>query len=269
MERRQTDGAECTLEQNVEMILGAGYDGISASFTDAGAARRIAALIKPHGKVLEGQCFPRTIDELEPTLELCTELGVHHLDIQADVRPRRIADCVPLIEGWLRPAEEVDFPVYFETHRDRMTTDLYFTLDLLERFPELKLLGDLSHFLVEREFATPISEENHAYMHRVIDKCWGVPRPRRQPRAGADRDQFSASQDVARNLPGVVGVRIQELAPSGESRRHPVVRVRARPEALCDHRPRRQRRDRSLAGGSPDARPGSQIMERALMNVVR
>ena len=103
MERRQTDGAECTLEQNVEMILGAGYDGISASFTDAGAARRIAALVKPHGKVLEGQCFPRTIDELEPALEL---------------------------------------------------------------------LGDLSHFLVGREFATPISEENHAYMHRVIDNCW-------------------------------------------------------------------------------------------------
>ena len=172
MERRQADGAERTLEQNVEMILAAGYDGISASFTDAGAARRIAALIKPHGKVLEGQCFPRTIDELEPALELCTELGVHHLDIQADVRPRRIDDCVPLIEGWLRLAEEVDFPVYFETHRDRMTTDLYFTLDLLDRFPDLKLLGDLSHFLVGREFATPISEENHAYMHRVIDNCW-------------------------------------------------------------------------------------------------
>ena len=172
MERRQTDGAERTLEQNVEMILGAGYDGISASFTDAGAARRIATLVKPQGKVLEGQCFPRTIDELKPALELCTELGVHHLDIQADVRPRRIADCVPLIEGWLRLVEEVDFPVYFETHRDRMTTDLYFTLDLLDRFPDLKLLGDLSHFLVGREFATPISEENHAYMHRVIDNCW-------------------------------------------------------------------------------------------------
>src|SRR5271156_6314281 len=92
MERRQTDGAERTLEQNVEMILGAGYDGISASFTDVGVARRIAALVKPHGKELEGQCFPRTIDEPKPNPELSTEVGVHHLDIQADVRPRRIAD---------------------------------------------------------------------------------------------------------------------------------------------------------------------------------
>jgi hypothetical protein len=83
-----------------------------------------------------------------------------------------VADCIPLLEGWRRLAEQVDFPVYFETHRDRMTTDLYFTLDLLDCFPDLRLLGDLSHFLVGREFATPVSDENHAYMHRIIDNCW-------------------------------------------------------------------------------------------------
>jgi hypothetical protein len=172
MERRHTDGIERTIEQNVEMILGAGFDGVSMSFTDASAARRTAALLKPHRKVMEAQWFPRTIDDLKPALELCTELGVHHLDIQADVRPRTIAECIPLLEGWRRLAEQVDFPVYFETHRDRMTTDLYFTLDLLDCFPDLKLLGDLSHFLVGREFATPISDENHAYIHRIIDHSW-------------------------------------------------------------------------------------------------
>lgn len=172
MERRHTDGMERTLEQNIEMIVGAGFDGVSMSFTDAAAARRAGALLKPLGKVIEAQCFPGTVDDLKPMLELSAEVGVHHLDIQPDVRPRRLQDCIPLIEGWRRLAEQVDFPVYFETHRDRMTTDLYFTLDLLDCFPDLKLLGDLSHFLVGREFVTPLSKENQACMHRIIDNCW-------------------------------------------------------------------------------------------------
>ena len=172
MERRHMDGVERSLEQNVEMIVDADFDGVSMSISNAGAARRVATLLKPYGKLTEAQCFPMTVDDLSPALELCTEIGVHHLDIQADVRPRRIADCVPLLEGWRRLAEQVNFPVYLETHRDRMTTDLYFTLDLLDCFPDLKLLGDLSHFMVGREFATPISDENQAHMRRIIDSCW-------------------------------------------------------------------------------------------------
>ena len=54
-----------------------------------------------------------------------------------------------------------------------MTTDLFFTLHLLDRFPDLRLTGDVSHYVVGREFSWPVSEENHALMHRIIDNCWG------------------------------------------------------------------------------------------------
>jgi len=172
MERRHTDGKERSLEENVAMIVEAGYDGVSTDWRNRDRSRRIAALLKPHGMIAEGQCFPKTVDELKPVLEIATETGLHHLDIQPDVRPRRLQDCIPLLEGWRRLAEEVDFPVYIETHRDRMTTDLLFVLDLLDCFPDLKLLADLSHFLVGREFATPVSADNHAQIHRVLDNAW-------------------------------------------------------------------------------------------------
>lgn len=100
------------------------------------------------------------------------ETGLHHLNVQADIRPRKLEDCIPLLDGWRRLAEQVDFPVYFETHRDRMTTDLLFTLDLLDCFPDLKLLGDLSHYLVGRELSYPMSEENNEHIHRILDNCW-------------------------------------------------------------------------------------------------
>lgn len=172
MERRHSDGIERSLEENVEMVVAAGYDGTSSDYRDRDFVRRLTGLLKPYGKTTEGQCFPKTVDDLKPVLEIATEFGIHHLDIQPDVRPRRLQDCIPLIEGWRRLAEEVAFPVYIETHRDRMTTDLYFTLDLLDSVPDLRLVADLSHFLVGREFAWPVSEENHAFIHRILDNAW-------------------------------------------------------------------------------------------------
>ena len=172
MERRHTDGVERSLEENIEMIAEAGFDGASGDYRNRDAVKRLNALLKPHGLQAEGQCFPKTVDDLKPVLDIATEFGVHHIDLQPDLRPRRLRECIPIVEGWRRLAEEVDFPVLIETHRDRMTTDLYFTLDLLDCFPDLKLLGDLSHFLVGREFEWPISEENHAYMHRILDNSW-------------------------------------------------------------------------------------------------
>ncbi|MDB5789696.1 sugar phosphate isomerase/epimerase family protein [Caballeronia mineralivorans] len=172
MERRHTDGYERSLEDNIAMIAQAGFDGVSASYESSDNVRRLTGLLKPLGLNAEGQCFPRTVDDLQPVLENATEFGVHHVDLQPDVRPRRLGDALELIDGWTRLAEQVDFPVYIETHRDRMTTDLHFTLDLVDARPDLKLLGDISHYLVGREFAMPVSDENHAAMHQVLDHSW-------------------------------------------------------------------------------------------------
>ena len=47
-------------------------------------------------------------------------------------------------------------------------------LPILTIMEDLRLTGDISHYLVGREFAWPVSDENHALMHRVLDQCWGL-----------------------------------------------------------------------------------------------
>lgn len=168
MERRHTDGHERSLGENIAMIAGAGFDGVSAHYTNRRDVVRLNEAIGGTGLKVEGVCFPRSVEDLRLPLELAAEFPVSHINLQPDVRPRRIEDCLPLLDGWIRLAEDAGIPVFIETHRDRMTTDLFFTLDLLDHRPDLPLLADLSHFLVGREFAFPVDAENHAMIRRIL-----------------------------------------------------------------------------------------------------
>jgi len=171
MERRHTDGHERSLAENIAMIAEAGFDGISAHYTKRADVVALNDAIRGAGLRIEGVCFPQSVDDLRLPLELAAEFPVSHINLQPDVRLRRVEDCLPLLDGWMRLAEDAGIPVFIETHRDRMTTDLFFTLDLLDRRPNLPLLADLSHFLVGREFAFPVAEENHALIQRILDNA--------------------------------------------------------------------------------------------------
>lgn len=173
MERRRPDGAEWPLDEKLAMIHDAGFDGAGIRFTDPNFVRPIVTRLRDWGLSWQAQCYPQTVDDLRPILANVAAFGADHLNVQADVRPHTVAECVPLIEGWRALAQDAGVAMHLETHRDRMTTDLFFTLRLLDRFPDLRLTGDLSHYVVGREFAWPVSDENHRLMRRIIDNCWG------------------------------------------------------------------------------------------------
>jgi len=174
MERRRPDKQEWSEHEKLTMIRDAGYDGAGVRFVDRHEAREVTRFLRDNGMTWQAQCYPQTVDDLRPVLELVAELGADHVNLQPDVRPARLRDCIPYIEGWRRLAREAAVPVHIETHRDRMTTDLFFTLQLLDCFPDLRLTADVSHYVVGREFAFPLPPEAHAQIHRILDNSWGI-----------------------------------------------------------------------------------------------
>ena len=173
MERRRPDALEWSLDEKLQMIRDGGFDGAGVRFADPTYAGTVTRFLRSCGLTWQAQCYPKSVDDLKPILETVQALGADHVNLQPDVRLHTLEECVPLLEGWRRLGEEAGVAVHVETHRDRMTTDLLFTLRLLDAFPDLRLTGDLSHYLLGREFAWPISDENHRLIRRILDNCWG------------------------------------------------------------------------------------------------
>lgn len=166
-------GTEFPLERKLKMILDAGFDGAGVQFIDRAYVADATAFLRENGKIWQAQAYPGTIGSLEPVLEMVRDFGADHINVQADVRPLELADAVPLVEGWLRLADEAGVRLHFETHRNRLTGDLPLTLQLLDRFPTFKLTGDLSHYVVGREMNLPITAENEQLMRRILDRSEG------------------------------------------------------------------------------------------------
>ena len=174
MERRLANEPEWPLQTQLGMIRDAGFDGAGVRFIDPAFATEVTSFLRQYNMIWQAQCYPRDVDGLKPVLELVARLGCDHVNLQPDVRPQRIEQCIPLLDGWRRLADEAGVAVNIETHRDRMTTDLLFTLQLLDCFPDLRLTADVSHYLVGREFAWPVDDVNHAMIHRILDQSWAI-----------------------------------------------------------------------------------------------
>ena len=174
MERRLATEPEWPRQTQLGMIRDAGFDGAGVRFIDPAFATEVTSFLREHEMIWQAQCYPKDVDGLKPVLELVTRLGADHVNLQPDVRPQRTEQCIPLLEGWRRLAHEAGVAVNIETHRDRMTTDLFFTLQLLDHLPDLRLTADVSHYLVGREFAWPVDDVNHAMIHRILDQSWAI-----------------------------------------------------------------------------------------------
>ncbi len=158
------------------MIHEAGFDGVGIDdfFGDnPDEIRQIVAFLKDRGLSWMVYCSPRSIEEFADMVAAIEAVGTNHINCLPHAMPYTLEESVAFLQGLRRMADRSSLPVHFETHRDRLMTDLHFTLRLVDCFPDIRLTGDLSHFLVGREFSWPISEHNHALMHRVIDHCWG------------------------------------------------------------------------------------------------
>ncbi len=150
-------------------IKQAGFDGVSDHFLDP---KRLDRLYRDRdGLAVEGCIFPRNLDDIRAALSLARDYPLRHLNAQVDFQPRRLAEALAFLRPALALAEAAGVPLLIETHRGRLTSDLFFTLDLLEDMPDLPLLIDLSHYVVAREITLPVAPQMSGYIRRLLENA--------------------------------------------------------------------------------------------------
>ena len=172
MELRHPDKPERSMDENFAMVANAGFDGmcIDPAVDEIDKFLELRPFYNRYDLKCMVNAFPYTVDELQPLLEMANKLDACLVNVIGGVMPLTVPDAVPVIERWLDDATRAGLPLLIETHRDSILNDLYFTLQVMDEVPRMRLCADLSHFVVDREFRTPLSCTDQKYIQRILER---------------------------------------------------------------------------------------------------
>jgi len=173
MQPHDQSGEMLSYDRVCGMVADAGYAGLAI---DLGAADvQTAYDVRPHieraGLVPLIVAFPKSVEDLRGTLRMARDFGSPYVNVIGQVFPLTVEGAIPVIRPWIEMSLEEDMPVQFETHRNCITNDLFFTLCLLDAVPEMRLAGDFSHYIVDREFKLPLAPWERSLIDRCIARC--------------------------------------------------------------------------------------------------
>jgi hypothetical protein len=166
------EAPESSTAEKFDRVRAAGFDGMAIDLGALSYAEAEATVPHFRRTGLKGglTAFPGSVEALRPALELAHRIAAPCVVVIGQQMPLRVAEMIPVIEGWLRLSEREAMPIQFETHRNCITNDLFTTIQLLEAVPEMRLAADLSHYVVDREMPCPPPPDLQALVTRILER---------------------------------------------------------------------------------------------------
>ena len=172
MELRRLDGFEYSDEERFKMIAEAGYDGVCLDPAPHEIEENLAKkhLFEKHNLACMVNAFPSSDDNLRELLQFSKDMNATTISIIGTTFPLTPPQAQPIIERWMDIATDMCVEIMFETHRDCITNDMFFTLELLRNIPNMRLCADFSHYVLNRELSLPMTNEFADLFDQLIDR---------------------------------------------------------------------------------------------------
>ena len=172
MQLRNPHCPERSDDESFAMVADAGFDGmcLDPSVPEIAENLEKKSLFDAHGLGCMVNAFPYAPGDMEPLLDFANDMNACMVNVISGVMPIKPEDAVPIVRDWIGTAERKRMPLLFETHRDGLLNDLYFTLQLMGLVPEMRLCSDLSHFVVDRELRAPVPDRDEQFIQSVLQR---------------------------------------------------------------------------------------------------
>ena len=172
MEQRIPNSLEPSIRENFEKAELAGFDGmcLDLAIHEMEDFRNSKNLFKEYNLDCMINAFPYHLDEMQCFIDMAKDFNASLLNVISGVMPLKPLDAEPIVRSWIKEAENAGIKILFETHRDSLLNDLFFTIQLMDLIPEMRLCADLSHIVVDRELRLPLNDRDNEYINRVINR---------------------------------------------------------------------------------------------------
>jgi hypothetical protein len=146
----------------LEAVKAAGFEGIQTG-SKVQVARLVGLRVSGSGRVDVPEDAETRAVEAKRAQYDCVTVHVGTGIEDDDVAYR-------LVEAVLRASEKHDIPLFIETHRATITDDIWRTVQLVKKFPEIRFNGDFSHWYAGHEMVYGDIEAKWQFMQPVFDR---------------------------------------------------------------------------------------------------
>ncbi len=162
-------GPEWTMEDKFRRVKEAGFEGIEM-WVELKDEDRVRRLLDQTGLFLGTGFHPHTVEDFRKTIAQAKRLRAEYVFVHPGNAFLREQEAVALVRSGYDVANDAGVPMTLETHRGTVTENPYRAIRLVERIPELRLTGDLSHYGVDGEIGGAPAAEMIKLLSPLLDR---------------------------------------------------------------------------------------------------